>query len=92
MVLENSRSLREFLGTQKVLILLWVEYGLGEVNLLHSETKASVLILLWVEYGLGVALNLELRLQRLRCLNPSLGGIWSWRPSKAEIATQIKQS
>ncbi len=40
-----------------VLILLWVEYGLGAKDALKEgrlkELCVTVLILLWVEYGLG---------------------------------------
>ena len=39
---------------RQVLILLWVEYGLGVNG--HTTSKqvvTLVLILLWVEYGLG---------------------------------------
>ena len=37
-----------------VLILLWVEYGLGGAKLRTDYLYVLVLILLWVEYGLGV--------------------------------------
>ena len=37
----------------RVLILLWVEYGLGEFNKVENAAAIEVLILLWVEYGLG---------------------------------------
>ncbi len=40
--------------------------------------EIPVLILLWVEYGLGGETILPRRPLHKR-LNPSLGGIWSWR-------------
>ena len=40
-----------------VLILLWVEYGLGDMDKLADAFDLEVLILLWVEYGLGVAIE-----------------------------------
>ncbi len=36
-----------------VLILLWVEYGLGVYKDQVTLILNTVLILLWVEYGLG---------------------------------------
>ena len=37
-----------------VLILLWVEYGLGGLVVVRVDMAGrQVLILLWVEYGLG---------------------------------------
>ena len=43
----------------RVLILLWVEYGLGGVEGYRPVYAGGewVLILLWVEYGLGGALS-----------------------------------
>ena len=38
---------------QVVLILVWVEYGLGEWGFVGVSKIAGVLILVWVEYGLG---------------------------------------
>ena len=59
-----------------VLILLWVEYGLGGIEMLNKVLGEAVLILLWVEYGLGALLGMPRVMQS--SLNPSLGGIWSW--------------
>ena len=54
MVLETPRFWALELD-EDVLILVWVEYGLGDnqkqgVSYLYN----TVLILVWVEYGLGV--------------------------------------
>ena len=51
MVLEQHFSAVK--ATSCVLILLWVEYGLGGLVRGYYAEDADVLILLWVEYGLG---------------------------------------
>ena len=45
----------EFLNqdTSYVLILVWVEYGLGDLLPVYKAGFIDVLILVWVEYGLG---------------------------------------
>ena len=71
------------LGLERpVLILVWVEYGLGVRDRIYSkEQLAVVLILVWVEYGLGDWYVLQVHNNK-DSLNPCLGGIWSWRIQK----------
>ena len=75
-----------------VLILVWVEYGLGALlRELHID-KLGVLILVWVEYGLGV-INKYIKVMKKDSLNPCLGGIWSWSMTQEEaIAAYIAES
>ena len=54
-----------------------MEYGLGALILFIKFIKDLVLILVWVEYGLG-GKELIYSILRSICLNPCLGGIWSW--------------
>ena len=52
MVLENPETLVE-IALERVLILVWVEYGLGDYGIGMCYRYIIVLILVWVEYGLG---------------------------------------
>ena len=40
-------------AARRVLILVWVEYGLGDIRDRIYSKEQLVLILVWVEYGLG---------------------------------------
>ncbi len=61
----------------KVLILVVVEYGLGEYLNKMLVDLLLVLILVVVEYGLGVHSHLLMPI--IKSLNPCCGGIWSRR-------------
>ena len=61
-----------------VLILIVVEYGLGEFIEITKDAYGGVLILIVVEYGLGGVVTQPLA-WACGSLNPYCSGIWSRR-------------
>ena len=68
-------------NAEGVLILVLMEYGLGQSLVGDAERLGTVLILVLMEYGLGQSNTYCTPNQRRNCLNPCFNGIWSRTPN-----------
>ena len=75
----------------RVLILVVVEYGLGQAVPYLMVVGKSVLILVVVEYGLG-HLTFKRLYKYVQRLNPCCSGIWSRTTRKSALMTNLLSS